>query len=115
MVALSSLPVTFLEQCGPEREHRFVRNSWILDVEVEMHLLGSPIRPVGWHMVGRQLHTDMPLARGIEDAVKPVVAKDVAVENPGPECALGLHIGGVEHDDPTHHVHGRNVASTEFV
>jgi hypothetical protein len=37
----------------------------------------------------------------------------VPVEDPRPEPALGVHIGGVEHDHPTHHIHGANLASPD--
>jgi hypothetical protein len=36
-----------LEQPGAEGDRLFVRGPRVVDVEVEMHLLGSPVRPVG--------------------------------------------------------------------
>jgi hypothetical protein len=36
-----------LEQTGAEGHCLFMRGSGIVDVEVEMHLLGVPMRPVG--------------------------------------------------------------------
>ena len=41
-------------------------SSLILDVEVEMHLLGCSVWPVGRYMVRGQLDTDAPLAGRID-------------------------------------------------
>src|SRR5580692_6638458 len=78
------------EQSGTECDCLFVRSSRVVDVEVEMHLLGSPIGPVGRKMVRRQLHTDPPLSRGVDDAVPVVVLEDVPAENACPERTLGI-------------------------
>src|SRR5207249_2943937 len=105
LVALLGVEVGRLEQSGAEPDRRFVRSSWIFDMKVEMYLLRSPIRPVGRNVVRRQLHADVPLTGGIDDAVKAVVSKDLPAEDLGPEGALSIHIGGVEHDYVTHQLH----------
>jgi hypothetical protein len=63
-------------------------------------------------MVRRQLYADAPVARGINDAVKTFIPDDVAANYPGPERALGLHVGRIEHHYLTHHVHDRNLAAS---
>jgi hypothetical protein len=77
LVALGGIEIrSWLEQPGTEGDGLFVRGSRVVDVEVEMHLLGSPMRPVGRNMVRRQLHADPPLSSGVDDAVPIVVLKD---------------------------------------
>ena len=72
LAALGGIQIrSWLEQSGTEGDSLFVRGSRVVDVEVEMHLLGSPIRPVGRNMVRRQLHADPPLSSGVDDAVQP--------------------------------------------
>ena len=86
LVALGGIEIrSWLEQPGTEGHCLFVRGSWVIDVQVEMHLLGSPIRPVGRNMVRRQLHTDPPLSGGVDDAVPIVVLDDTSAENACPE------------------------------
>jgi len=96
-----------LKQPGTKRDCLFVRGSRVIDVEVEMHLLGSPMRPVRRNMVRSQLHADPPLSSGIDDAVPIVVLEDVPAENASPERALGMQVSRVEHDHLTHHLHNR--------
>jgi hypothetical protein len=67
--------------------------------------VGNTIRPVGRNVVLRQLHLDIPLARRIEHTAKSLAPEHTSVEYPGPEGALSLHIGSIEHDYLTHHVH----------
>lgn len=109
LVALLGLEVGWLKQPGAEPDRCVVGSSRIFDVEVEVHLLRSPIRPFGRNVVRGQLHTDIPLAGGTDDRMKAVVCKDVPAEDPGPESALGIQIGSIEHDDVTDHVHGPTV------
>jgi hypothetical protein len=90
LMSLFGIEVVWLKQSGAEPDRRFVRSSRVFDVEIEMHLLRSSIRPFGRNVVRRQLHTDAPLAGGIDNAVKTVVPKDVSAEDPGPERALGV-------------------------
>jgi hypothetical protein len=53
LVALGGIEIrSWLEQSGAEGDRLFVRGPRVVDVEVEMHLLGSPMRPVGWNVVG---------------------------------------------------------------
>ena len=105
LVPLCGVEVTGLEQPGTEPDRRLVRGARIFDVQIDMHLLRSPVRPVGWNVVRRELYADMPLAGGVDDAVKPVVPEDVPAEHPRPERALGLEIGSIEHDYLAHHLH----------
>jgi hypothetical protein len=81
---------SWLEQPGTEGDCLLMRGSRVVDVEIEMHLLGSPIRPAGRNMARRQLHTDPPLSSGIDDAVPTVVLEDAPAENACPECTLGI-------------------------
>jgi len=113
LVSFCGVEVACLEQPGAEPDRRLVRRARIFDVEVDMDLLRSPIRPVGWNVVRRQLYADMPLAMGVDDTVKSVVPEDVPAEYPCPERALGIHIGSIEHDYLAHHLHDRNVASAD--
>lgn len=71
-----------------------------------MYLLKSPIRPLRRNVVRHNLHADVPLAGGTDEAAKTVVPKDVRVEHASPEPALSIQIGGVEHDHLAYHVHG---------
>ena len=71
-----------LEQPGTEGHGLSVRGSRILDVQVEMHLLGGPMRPVRRHMVRRQLHADPPFSSSVDDAVPLVVLKDLPAGMP---------------------------------
>jgi len=106
LVTLGGIEIrSWLEQPGPEGDCLFVRGSLVLDVEVQMHLLGSPVRPVGRHMVRCQLHADPPLSSSVDDAVPIVVLDDVPAEDASPERALGTQVSRVEHDYLTHHVH----------
>src|SRR5215467_2436248 len=78
LVAFGGIEIRrWLEQPGTEGDCFVVRGSRVVDVEVEMYLLGSPVRPVGRNMVRRQLHADPPLSSGVDDAVPIVVLEDV--------------------------------------
>jgi hypothetical protein len=47
LIALVSIKIrSWLEQPGAEGDCLFVRDSQVVDVEVEMYLLGGPMRPV---------------------------------------------------------------------
>lgn len=109
-MALLSIEVARLEQSCAKRDRRFVRNPRIVDVEVEMHLLGSTVRPLRRDVIGRELHADVPLAGRPDDAVELVVTEDLPAEDPCPEPALGVQVGRVEDDDVTNHVHCPNLA-----
>ena len=106
LVTLDGIEIkSWLEQAGAEGDHLFVRGSRVVGVEVEMHLLGSPMRPVGRDVVRRQLHADPPLSSGVDDAVPIVFLEDVPAEDASPERALGMKVGRVEHYYLTHYVH----------
>ena len=34
----------------------------IVDMEIDVHLLGIPVGPIGWHVIGSELDADDPLA-----------------------------------------------------
>jgi hypothetical protein len=54
LVALGGIEIrSRLEQPGTEGDRLFVRGSRIVDVEVQMDLLGGAVRPVGRDMAGR--------------------------------------------------------------
>lgn len=90
LVALGGIEIrSWLEQPGAEGDCLFVGGSRVVDVEVEVHLLGGAMRPVGRNVVRRELHAEPPLSSGVDDAVPLVVLEDVAAENAGPERALG--------------------------
>ncbi len=109
LMAFLGVQVARLEQSGAEPDRRIVRSLWISDVEVEMYLLRSAIRPLRRNVVWNSLHADEPLAGGTDDGMKLVIAEDVPAEDPRPEAALGVKIGGVEHNHLTHHVHCRRL------
>src|SRR5215469_8026090 len=91
LVTLGGIEIrSWLEQPGAEGDCLFVRGSRVLDVEVEMHLLGSPMRPAGRNMIRRQLHADPPLSSGVDDAMPLVVLEDAPAENARPERTLGM-------------------------
>jgi hypothetical protein len=91
LVALGGIEIrSWLEQSGTEGDCLFVCGSRIVHVEVEMYLLGGPMRPVGRNMVRRQLHADPPFSSGVDDAVPIIVLEDVHAENACPERALGM-------------------------
>lgn len=110
LMALLSIEVARLEQSCAKPDRRFVCNSRIFDVEVEMHLLGSTVRPLRRDVIGRELHADAPLAGRTDDAVELVVTEDLPAEDPCPEPALGVQVGRVEYDDLANHVHCPNLA-----
>lgn len=106
LVTLGGIEIrSWLEQPVPEGDRLFVRGAVVLDVEVQRHLLGSPVRPVGRHMVRCQLHADPLLSSSVDDAVPIVVLEDVPAEDAGPERALGTQVSRVEHDYLTPHAH----------
>ncbi len=49
-----------LEQSGAEGDSFFVCRARILDVQIEMDLLGVSIRPIGRNVVWRELDADAP-------------------------------------------------------
>ena len=79
----------------------------IRHVQVEVHLLGRPIRPVWWSVVRGQLHADAPQSFAVDHAVEAVILEDVPVEHTGPEGALRMKVSSIEDDDATHDVHAR--------
>jgi hypothetical protein len=94
-----------LEKSGSESHCLLVRNSRIVDMEIEVNLLRAAVGPVRRDVVRRELHADAPLASGVEDAVPSVLLEDAPAEDPGPERALRVNVRCVEHDDSTHHSH----------
>ncbi len=100
-VQISSRP----KQLSAESGCLLMSCSRVVDVQVEMHLLLYPVRPVGTYVVRCQLHADSPFTGSIDDAVPRFVFNDVAVEHRRPELALGFEIGCVEHHDAAYQVH----------
>jgi hypothetical protein len=95
-----------LEQPGAEGDRLFMCCPRILDVQIEMDLLGSSIRPIGRDVVPRELDADAPRPGGIKHAVKSFVSvEDVPAENPSPERAFSRRVWGIEHDYLTHRFH----------
>jgi len=68
------------------------------DVEAPSHVLRRAVGPVRRDVIRRQLDAQPPLALD-DDAVPVVVPVHLPVQQPRPEGALGLPVGGVEHDD----------------
>ena len=110
LMAFRRVEVARLEQAGTKFDCLLMGGSRILDVEVEMDLLRGPIGPVGRNVFRRELDADRPFARGGDDAVKTVVPNHDSTEHPSPERALGIQVGGIEHDHLSHHLHGPKVA-----
>ncbi len=108
LVAAVSIEVgSGLEESGSESHRLLVRNSGIVDVEIEVYLLRAAVRPVRGTVVRCELHADPPFAGGVRDAVPTVVLEDAPAKDSGPERALRVQVRCVEHDDLTHHSHDR--------
>ena len=108
LVAAVSIEVgSGLEKSGSESHRLLVRNSGIVDVEIEVDLLRVAVRPVRRTVVRCELHADPPFAGGVGDAVPTVVLDDAPAKDSGPERALRVQVRCVEHDDLTHHSHDR--------
>ena len=70
----------------------------VLDSQVEVDQLRSPVGPVGRHVVGRQLNPDPWFT--IDDTVcQFILGFDRAVEHPDPGDAFGGKACGVKHND----------------
>lgn len=95
-----------LEKSRSQSHHLLVRCLRLLDVQVEVYLLGRPpVGPDGRHMFRRQLDTHPPLARRVDDAVPILVLKDMASQDGSPERALRMQILSIEHDHLAHNFH----------
>jgi hypothetical protein len=99
--------VSPLEKSGSESHYLLVRESGIVDVEVEVNLLRGAVRPVRGNVVWCKLHANPPIAGGVKHAMPPIVFDDTPVKEPGPERALRMEVCRVEHNDLTNHLHGR--------
>ncbi|HXN61840.1 MAG TPA: hypothetical protein VN886_15445 [Acidimicrobiales bacterium] len=78
LVAAVSIEVgSGLEESGSEshRHRLLVRNSGIVDVEIEVDLLRAAVRPVRGTVVRCELHADPPFAGGVGDAVPTASSK----------------------------------------
>lgn len=67
-----------------------MRGSGVVDVEVEVDLLGGAIGPVRRNVVRCELHADPPLAVGVNNTVPAFVLEDPAAKQPGPERTLRM-------------------------
>ncbi len=106
LVALVGVEVgSRLEKSGSESHCLLVRNSGIIDVQIEVDLLRVAVRPFRREVVRCELYPDPPLASRVTDAMPTVVLEDAPAKDPGPERALCMEIRRVEHDDLTHHSH----------
>ena len=75
-----------------------------------MNLLGITVGPLWWCVVGRELHADSPVARGVEDGMKTFLCEDTSAKHPCPEGTLSRKIRSIEHDNLTHDIHPSIVA-----
>lgn len=97
------------KKAGAEPHRLIVGAPGIIDMKIEMNLLLlDSIGPLRRDMIGRQLHTEAPRSRLVEDAVPIVVFDHVAADDPGPKRALRLQVGRVKHDDVSNHFHVPN-------
>lgn len=94
-----------LEQASSARDGLSVRHGRMLDMEIEVDLLGVPVGPIGWDVIGRVLHSDDPPILGVEDTLELIVAENPASEHPRPEPAFGREVSCIEHDDLTDDLH----------
>ena len=96
--ALSVEVGRFSQQYCAERDRLLVARDNVLDVQVEVHLLWLAIRPVGLHVVWGELEGDERLPINMHGV--PVVLLEVnrAIDKGRPERALGIEVGGIEHD-----------------
>ncbi len=112
LVTLIAVQVlSWLEQTGAQGRRLLVGGAGVIDLEVEMHLLRTSVRPVRRDMVRRQLHADAPLARGVDDAMPRLVHKDVASQHRSPERALSAQVWRVEHHHVAHEFHDTDATS----
>lgn len=103
-----------LQDAGTEPHDGRVRRCGIRHVQVEVHLLGRSVGPIGRHVTGRELHPEEPLPGAVDDAVELVVAEHVSVQHARPEGALGREVRGVEDDDVAHQLHVRTLPEGSF-
>lgn len=101
------------QQPGSKSHGLRLRHGRVVDVEIEMHLLGRTVRPIGRDVIVGELHADHPLIVRIEHAVELVIAEHPASDHPRPEVALGGQIGCIEHDDLPHDLHGEIFADSD--
>jgi hypothetical protein len=86
-----------LQHRRSEGHDELMRRGRVIDPEVEVDLLRRTVRPVGRHMVRRQLHADSWSTVDL-DHVPVVFGVDRSAEHARPEAALRGEIGSVEHD-----------------
>jgi hypothetical protein len=94
----------WLQQASPQRHHLGVAGGDVVDVEIEVQLLRLAVRPVWRDVVRRELKTEARCTVDV-NRVPVVLGFDRALQEAGPECALGGEVGGVEHDDLAQGLH----------
>jgi len=82
-----------------------MRLSEIFDVEVQVNLLGTPIRPVRRLMIRSQLHADYPLVLRVEDTMKTAIAQDNTSEHPSPKGTLCFDITCIKDNNSPNDFH----------
>ena len=87
-----------LQQARAERDCLGVGSRRVVDVQIEMDLLGDAIGPIRRNMVGRELHAEYPSTVCVDHAVPIGIHNDAATQHSRPERALGGQISCVEHD-----------------
>jgi hypothetical protein len=88
-----------LQDLRAKRHDTLMCSLEVIDPEVEVDLLRwSSSRPVRWNMIGCELYPD-PRFTVDDDHVPVLLGVDDAAEHPGPECALGRDVRGVEYYD----------------
>jgi hypothetical protein len=88
-----------LEQPSAQPHRLFVRLRGVGHVEVDVHLLGRTLWPLGLDVGRGVLHADRPVSRLVDHALELIVSEDASADHSGPEGALGLNIGGVKNGD----------------
>jgi catechol 2,3-dioxygenase-like lactoylglutathione lyase family enzyme len=110
-IGVDLVPLGCGEVCGcreharPQRDRFAMCCGNVVDVKIDVNLLRAAVGPVGRYVVRSELHTDDPAVVGIEDTVEVVVGEHSAIEHPGPECAFGCEVAGVEYDHSSHDSH----------
>jgi hypothetical protein len=84
-----------LRACGHDFGVSFLE---VVDPQIEVDLLRSPVRPLGWYVVWRELDPHFRLAVH-KHHVPVVLGIHRATQQSSPEVAFCVQVSGVEDDD----------------
>lgn len=99
--------VCILEESCAQFHGTTMRRIRVGYVKVDVRLLRFPIWPIGRNVARCVLHTENPVAFGVDDWVETrIVAQDNPVEHGSPELTLSFNVFGIEHNNVTDSLHG---------